>query len=244
MLRSPPVNSGDQQCAAARSPKLKTPPDEGSEGDQEYKAVRSSNLFSRANPQRRMKLGTQAHHDVEEEWQLSFEQARRAARESVAEMIAPQRMEMKFVIDGVDKESAPDARLVRPLDALTRNGMTAMAVTPALPEATRVGALSAQLRRPRPRSGTSAQRRLRTNRASRLRKKQSFPIGNPSCSVRRSRPCRNRLIRRRQVMGRRGGRVFQALKKVAVGSCAEVSPYSPGESADGARICGWSSIAY
>jgi hypothetical protein len=93
MLRSPPVNSGDQQCAAARSPKLKTPLDESSEGDQDYKATsrggRSSNLFSRANPQRRMKLGTQAHHDVEEEWQVSFEQARREARESVAEMIAP-----------------------------------------------------------------------------------------------------------------------------------------------------------
>jgi hypothetical protein len=39
--------------------------------------------------------------------------------------------------------------------------MTAMARTLVLPEATAVGALSAQLRRPRPRSATSAIRRLR-----------------------------------------------------------------------------------
>jgi len=39
--------------------------------------------------------------------------------------------------------------------------MPALAPTPVFPEATLVGVLSAQLRRPRPRSGMSAQRRFR-----------------------------------------------------------------------------------
>ncbi len=48
-----------------------------------------------------------------------------------------------------------------------RDGMAALARTPVLPKATRVGAQSAQLRRPRPRSATSAQRRLATLACSR-----------------------------------------------------------------------------
>jgi hypothetical protein len=40
------------------------------------------------------------------------------------------------------------------------NGMAGLARTPVVPEATPVRALSAQLRRPRTRSATSAQRRL------------------------------------------------------------------------------------
>jgi hypothetical protein len=48
-----------------------------------------------------------------------------------------------------------------------RNGMTAMARTPLLPEPTLVGALSAQLRRPRPQPAVSALRRLRPSAAQR-----------------------------------------------------------------------------
>src|SRR5271165_2397422 len=47
--------------------------------------------------------------------------------------------------------------------------MPAFAQTPLLPEADRVGALSAQLRRPRPRRATSAIRRLRPFVAQRRR---------------------------------------------------------------------------
>jgi hypothetical protein len=49
------------------------------------------------------------------------------------------------------------------------DGMTAMARTPVLPGATPVGSLSAQLRRPRPRSATGALRRLRPSPARNLR---------------------------------------------------------------------------
>jgi hypothetical protein len=52
--------------------------------------------------------------------------------------------------------------------------MVALARTLVLPEATRVGALSAQLRRPRPRSATSAIRRLQPSGERKLR---SFIIG-------------------------------------------------------------------
>jgi hypothetical protein len=44
-------------------------------------------------------------------------------------------------------------------------GMEALARTPVLPEATLVSVLSAQLRRPRPRSATGALRRLRSSAA-------------------------------------------------------------------------------
>jgi hypothetical protein len=49
---------------------------------------------------------------------------------------------------------ADEERTLARLRALRR--MTAMARTPVLPEATPVGALSAQLRRPSPRYATSA----------------------------------------------------------------------------------------
>src|SRR5208337_1927096 len=54
-------------------------------------------------------------------------------------------------------------RAVMPIHA--RNGMAALGRTPVLPEATSVGALSAQLSRPRTRSRTAAIRRDRTSRA-------------------------------------------------------------------------------
>jgi hypothetical protein len=44
-----------------------------------------------------------------------------------------------------------------------RNGVAALALTPVLPEATSVGAFSAHLRRPRPRSATSTLRRFETS---------------------------------------------------------------------------------
>jgi hypothetical protein len=50
---------------------------------------------------------------------------------------------------------------VKPIRA--RNGTPAMARTPVLPEATPVGAVSAQLRRSRQRSASSASRRLRSS---------------------------------------------------------------------------------
>ena len=53
---------------------------------------------------------------------------------------------------------ADEDRTLSRLRALRR--MTAMARTPVLPEATPEGALSAQLRRPRPRSATAALRQL------------------------------------------------------------------------------------
>jgi len=56
---------------------------------------------------------------------------------------------------------ADEERTLARLRALRR--MTAMARTPVLPEATPVGALSAQLRHSRPRSATSAIRRDRSN---------------------------------------------------------------------------------
>jgi hypothetical protein len=68
-----------------------------------------------------------------------------------------------------------------------RNEMVAMERSRALPEATRVGALSAQLRRPRPRSGMSAQRRLRSywTEGSRPQRRRgsSWRVGGYRCSL-------------------------------------------------------------
>ena len=49
-----------------------------------------------------------------------------------------------------------------------RDGTTGFARTPVLPDAALVGALSAQLRRPRTRSATSASRRFETFNSSRV----------------------------------------------------------------------------
>src|ERR1700728_4099359 len=53
--------------------------------------------------------------------------------------------------------------------------MAALAPTPVLPEVHPVGALSAQLRRPRPQSATSAKRRNRSKRAARKPPNGSSP---------------------------------------------------------------------
>ena len=56
---------------------------------------------------------------------------------------------------------APRA-MIEVVTIVARNGVAALALTPVLPEATSVGTLSAQSRRPRPWSATSAIRQLAT----------------------------------------------------------------------------------
>jgi hypothetical protein len=81
-------------------------------------------------------------------------------------------MALCFEASRTSSKQQPPLRAVKPISR--SDGMAALGRTPVLPEATPVGALSAQLRRSRPRSAMAPLRRFEP---SGVRKYRSFPCG-------------------------------------------------------------------